>query len=171
MSNLACSASKLVCTFAFKDSCSALTPFTAALISSQYATIPPSATNNKPIPVAAIPVLIPLNAALAEVPNALNDVTPSRIPRTPSASAIAPCTFNNASSNSTDCEPVKAIAPCTPANVEVTPCNAPPSFESNVVAAASTTISVCICTLRYCPTDANKSLYSCDALCPAKANS
>ncbi len=55
VSNLACSASKLVCTFAFKDSCSALTPLTAALISSQYATIPPSAINNAPIACVPVP--------------------------------------------------------------------------------------------------------------------
>ena len=83
VSNFACSASKLVCTLAFKLSCSALTPLTASLISSQYATIEPKATNKTPIPVAAIPVLIPLNAALADVPNALNDVIPSRKPLKP----------------------------------------------------------------------------------------
>jgi hypothetical protein len=60
--------------------CSSLTPLTALLISSQYATIVPNATTSKPIPVAAIPVLIPARAFLAEAPNSLKLGMASLIP-------------------------------------------------------------------------------------------
>ena len=39
-------------------------------MSSQYATKVPTATTNKPTPVAAIPVLIPFKAVLADCPKA-----------------------------------------------------------------------------------------------------